>query len=381
LGEGLRIAPIVDTIRRYAAEARKAGAAAVVVTGHVGGRCTNLRSPQDLSSCDRDEEIMAIANRLESGTIDVFVAGHTHQGMAHTINGIAIIESFNAGTTFGRVDLHVDRATSRVIDKKIHPPREICLHEDPATHSCRPEVVKDKKLVRARYEGVAVTADHRIDAILAGAVERARRIKAEKLGVVLETPIDRVYDVESPEGNLFTDLMKAARTDADVAITNGGGLRADLPAGELTYGHIYEAMPFDNRLVVLRLPGQDLRAALRRNIMSGSGILSVSGVSVIATCDGRDLKVVLRRADGGEVRDEETIDVATNDFLALGGDGVFGAAVQRGATMIDDGRLIRDVLADQLTRGTKRLRAEMFFNPTNRRMQYPGQRPVRCQGK
>ena len=45
--------------------------------------------------------------------------------------------------------------------------------------------------------------------------------------------------------------MRAARPTADVALTNGGSLRAELPAGALTYGELYEALPFDDRFVTI----------------------------------------------------------------------------------------------------------------------------------
>ena len=76
---------------------------------------------------------------------------------------------------------------------------------------------------------------------------------------MLETPIRRLVPA-SPLGNLVTDAYLAAVPGADVALNNsGGGLRADLPAGPLTYGSVFEVMPFDNLLVSLRLTGRQLR--------------------------------------------------------------------------------------------------------------------------
>ena len=60
----------------------------------------------------------------------------------------------------------------------------------------------------------------------------------------------RAYRTESAEGDWFTDLMLAAQPRAQVALTNGGGLRADIPAGPLTYGELFKAMPFDNRFAL-----------------------------------------------------------------------------------------------------------------------------------
>lgn len=70
--------------------------------------------------------------------------------------------------------------------------------------------------------------------------------------MTVETRVGRAYDEESALGNLFVDLMRAVRR-TDVALTNGGGLRADLDPGHLTYGRLYEAYPFDNRFATVRL--------------------------------------------------------------------------------------------------------------------------------
>ncbi len=66
------------------------------------------------------------------------------------------------------------------------------------------------------------------------------------------TVIVYLIHLESPLGNLFANALLAAVPGADVAIGMGarrGGLRADLPAGALTRGLLYDVFPFDNRVV------------------------------------------------------------------------------------------------------------------------------------
>ncbi len=53
---------------------------------------------------------------------------------------------------------------------------------------------------------------------------------------------------------------------ADVAIYNGGGLRADIPAGPLTYGRLYEVFPFDNRVARLTVTGDELRRVVEGHL-------------------------------------------------------------------------------------------------------------------
>ena len=83
----------------------KRSALEVVMTVlHAGGKCNEFDDPNDLSSCNLNQEIFRVANSLPSGLVDVIVAGHIHDGIAHNVNGIAIISSFSRGTAFGRVD-------------------------------------------------------------------------------------------------------------------------------------------------------------------------------------------------------------------------------------------------------------------------------------
>ena len=84
---------------------------------------------------------------------------------------------------------------------------------------------------------------------------RVRALQATPLGIVLGETLRRTGDPESPLGNLFADAFRDAMPGADVALNSNsrGGLRADLPAGALTFGRLYEAFPFDNRLVTLTL--------------------------------------------------------------------------------------------------------------------------------
>ena len=109
--------------------------------------------------------------------------------------------------------------------------------------------------------------------------------RREKLGPKLPAAITRAYGTESAEGNLCCDLMLAAQpagANAEIALTNGGGLRADIPAGELTYGGLFEAMPFDNRFAIVDVKGSHLRSMVSTNLQRGGGILSWGGLTAKA---------------------------------------------------------------------------------------------------
>jgi 5'-nucleotidase len=224
-----------------------------------------------------------------------------------------------------------------------------------------------------------VIPDQAVARALAPDLARARSRREAPLGVTIRAPVPRAHKVESPLGNLFTDLMLAARPAADVALTNGGGLRADLPAGPLTYGRLYEAAPFDNRFATVRLTGADLARLLARNLGRDNGIVSVSGVRARARCDGAGLAVALERPDGRPIAPGDPLVLVTSDFLATGGDGLLPEELQRAATL-EGGLPIRDEMAKVLRArgGTLAGDDRALYDRDRPRLVYPGPRPVHC---
>jgi 5'-nucleotidase len=198
-------------------------------TAHAGGRCSSFDKPNDLSSCDPAQEIFEVARALPPGTVDAIVAGHTHAGIAHEVNGIPIVQSFSKGIAFGRIDLVIEGKRRRVTSHTIHPPRYLCgERREP------PDVYRGEECPAGEYAGKPVVPDVELSALVARYEAGAREVRDRKLGVKADGTIRGVRSEESPLGNLFADLMRAASPGADVALTNGGGLRADLPAGEIT---------------------------------------------------------------------------------------------------------------------------------------------------
>ncbi|MCQ4120422.1 bifunctional metallophosphatase/5'-nucleotidase [Rhodococcus tibetensis] len=136
---------------------------------------------------------------------------------------------------------------------------------------------------------------------------------------------------ESPLGNAVADAQLAAGRafGAQIALTNPGGLRADLVGDDITYGQAYAVQPFSNALEVLTLTGSTLRSVLEQQFQPrGDGtvterILSPSS-SLTYTMD-RSATVGDRIADlrvnGEPVSPEGVYRVAVNKFLADGGDG------------------------------------------------------------
>jgi 2',3'-cyclic-nucleotide 2'-phosphodiesterase (5'-nucleotidase family) len=370
---GLQMRPPAAAITAQAKVLREQGAKLIVVTAHIGSKCKDLDHPNDSSSCDHNEELFKMIGDLPKSTVDVIIAGHTHAGIAHRINDIAVIESFSSGRAFGRIDLRVS-PDGHVTAVHIQKPHPVCEGEKEgnamAVADCKP----------GDYEGKPVVADPVVQKIVDEALAKADTRRKEKLGVTFSSIVAKAYGSESAEGNLFCDLMLAAQPAAQVCVTNGGGLRADLPAGELTYGQLFEAMPFDNRFAMVDVKGSHLRSLVSSNLQRGGGILSWGGLAAKARCKAGKLDLAITIA-GKPLSDTAAYKLVTSDFLASGGDGLIGRLkLPDGAIKITD-VIIRDAMADTLRKKQGTIDPARLFSAATKRLDYVGNRPVECGAK
>jgi 2',3'-cyclic-nucleotide 2'-phosphodiesterase (5'-nucleotidase family) len=380
---GLRVAPLAETIEAEARRLRAGGATVIVVAAHAGGRCTDFSNPRDLSSCDPNDEIIPVARALPPGLVDVIVAGHTHLSMGHQVQDIAISEAYSGGRGFGRIDVIVDAATKQVAERRSFPPRDLCARVDPGTTRCDPGGASASR-VTAEYEGAAVKPDPEIAKAIEPGVRAAVAQKAMPVAITIATPIRREPGKgESPLGNLVEAAYLAAMPGADVVVNNtDGALRSDLPAGPLTYGAVFETMPFDNRLVAFRLSGADFRRLVTTWVRDRFPALpGLAGLRARMACKGSALEVTLLRADDVPIRDDERLLVATPDFLATGGDRVFESVTPAdGFTIERDAGAVRDVIVEALNKRGGILREDQLVDPANPHWILPGPRPVACGG-
>jgi 2',3'-cyclic-nucleotide 2'-phosphodiesterase (5'-nucleotidase family) len=368
---GLDVADLGPALQREAMTLRKQGAEIVLGIAHAGADCKRFDDPNDLSSCKENQEIFTLANSLPAGTVDGIFAGHTHAGVAHRVNGIPILEAYSRGRAFSRLDLIFDRATHRVLGQKIFPPHELC-----------PDLTNDAQCLLTDYEGAPVAEDPKLTRAIAPALALAEKQRSEPLGTVADDAIPGAGGHESPLGNLFADLLHDAVSGSDAAILNGGTLRSDLPAGPLTYGALFEAMPFDNLTARVVITGAELKRVLQVHLAHDAhGIVSVSGLRVIASCGKSGLEVLLQRPSGKAVTDSESLILVTSDYLATGGDDLFRPAkLDQARISVDAGLTFRDALAAALKRRPHiSSKDRKLFDPSQPRLKLPSARPVKCE--
>ena len=364
--DDLTMKPLLAAVTEQAALARKEGAEVVVVLAHAGGKCKRFTGDSVSDECEQDAEIFELARGLPPGTIHAIVAGHSHAGVAHEVNGIPIIEQFAYGSAFGRIDLKLADGAVKV--ERIFAPQELCPGaKQPDFDSCE----------TPPYEGAPVVRDRSLRALLQPAIDASKARREEELGPTLTSEIKRAYDEESALGNLFADLMLTGVPGADVAFMNGGGLRAHLPQGKLRYGALFESFPFDNRIATVTLTVAELKRVLSSNLNKSGGILSVAGLEVTAVCKQGALVLELRRAGKKPVLSDETaLTVVGSDFLFLGGDGFWGDVRDKQVSVKSE--LMRDVMESQL-KLRKTVDAAKLFDSKKPRLRLPSARPISCQ--
>ncbi|WP_347241936.1 5'-nucleotidase C-terminal domain-containing protein [Thermus sp.] len=166
----------------------------------------------------------------------------------------------------------------------------------------------------------------------------AQPVMALMSQVIAEAKVDLVGERavvrrrESNLGNLIADgmLWKTKSAGTQIALQNGGGIRASIPKGPITVGKVYEVLPFGNTLVVMDLKGKEVLAALENGVSQWENqagrFLQVSGLryafDLARPAGSRVVRVEVRTEKGYVPLDlEATYRVVVNNFIANGGDG------------------------------------------------------------
>ncbi|NTV89331.1 MAG: LysM peptidoglycan-binding domain-containing protein [Clostridiales bacterium] len=179
-----------------------------------------------------------------------------------------------------------------------------------------------------KEQSAEIKPNEAVAAIISGYAESQKPILSE---VLLKTEIDldgERADVRTGPTNLSGLITKAMLdvTGADMAITNGGGIRASIKAGDVTRGDIITVLPFGNYIVTKKMKGSDIKAALENGLAkypdANGAFPQVANVEYLF--DGKKPageRVTQVWIKGVKLDAAKEYIVATNDFMAAGGDG------------------------------------------------------------
>jgi 5'-nucleotidase len=365
---GLEFRDFLDPTLREARALRAQGAELVLITTHEGGEKPG-------------EPLYELLQELPDRTVDAVVSGHAHSEIREFVHGVPVIQSRSRGLFFGRIDLFVNRSTRKVEPKltKIHELRWICGTWFREKESCDQKWARDglaagtlqsRSLFPLRpvtYEGELVKPDLQVRRVLEPYFAAADKKKTEVLGRA-QTDFDWYPSGESQMGFLFIEASRMGFPEARVVFHNGGGIRRRFFQGPITYGDLYEVHPFDNYAVAVRMTGRQLKDLVRVGVSGNNTIPALWGVRVEyfdkdspafdrdLNMDGKNEKWERDRLHrlvwedtGRPVGDREQFWVATNDYLASGGDNtahVFGSIPPSGRRFLDSTQ--RDLVAEYL---------------------------------
>jgi 5'-nucleotidase/UDP-sugar diphosphatase len=218
-------------------------------------------------------------------------------------------------------------------------------------------------LTEAKGEPILLDASVTPDEEYLARIEELKAPIAEAMKVVvgnatkeIDGSRDSCRAVECEMGNLVTDAMLAAVPDADIAFTNGGGLRASIDAGEITMGEVLTVLPFQNTLATFEAKGADMIAALENGVSQvedgGGRFPQVAGMKFSwdqsKPVGERISDVMVKDGDTYKPIDPDaTYSVVTNNFVRTGGDG-YSVFAEKGMNAYDGGTNLEVVVADYI---------------------------------
>ena len=328
--EGNNGQDLYDNVQASVDAARADGADYVVAVAHLG--------IEETSAPWRSTDVIA-----NTTGIDVMIDGHSHS----TIDGQQVANEEGEMVLLNQTGTKLSAVGKIVID--------------PDTGDITAELVTD-------YAGRDADTQAFVDGINAEFADVLNQVVAHSdvsLTTVDPTSGERIIrNLETNLGDLCADAYRTV-LEADVGLVNGGGIRADIPAGDVTYGQIINVHPYSNQATSVRATGQQLLDALemgaRNNPGENGGFLQVSGMTytidtTIPSGVVTDDKGNFVRVDGeyrvkdvtvnGEPLDvNKTYVVASHDYMLLdGGDGMVmfqGDEVVKDRVMPDNQVLIQ----------------------------------------
>lgn len=292
-------------------QAAAEGADIFVALGHKGVRSFDAAG-------NPHGELIDLAEQLHG--FDMVLGDHTDVEYVGEINGAIVSETESHGHGYNRITLEVKPGSGKVVGSSVES-----VEIDPEGPA-DPEI---EALVAPYYEALAEKFDGVIGQ--SGGFWNRASGSYERIG-------------EAELGNLFTDATLASAPNADIALTNSGGIRSSLSPSNYTVsdpsvdrdgnfpddvvvGDLFSLHNFGNIVTTQSVTGSQLRAALEHGLGSLPGASGafpqVAGFQVVfdSSLPVGSRVLSMTREDGTPITDADTLVLATNNFLSAGGDG------------------------------------------------------------
>ncbi|MDE6049489.1 MAG: bifunctional metallophosphatase/5'-nucleotidase [Paramuribaculum sp.] len=224
------------------------------------------------------------------------------------------------------------------------------------------EIAIDLDNMGVSYKLIPVNSrlDKDIDADFAAILTPYRHSVDSILGIKVGKAAESIVKADFGLVNLVSDMVmeigeKLNGGAVDLAVMNKGGIRCDMPAGDITRGLIMQMMPFDNRVVILDISGRDLAEGF--DVMAGRFGDGISGG--YAEFDKNTGKCTRILIGGKELDPDKVYRIATIDYLATGGD--YMKSFKNGRELARSNNILYDDMMDCLLNGSlkgKKIKAD-----------------------
>jgi len=294
------------TATRLVPEIRAQGAHVVIALTHL-----SMQEDKQLARC--------------SG-VDLILGGHEHTLLESMAGKAPIFKMTADGRELGRIDLNISKTTGELqsMDWQVIPVTD--------------QLPEDSQFV---------SLNRKYGALLR---ELAQRVGRSSVDLDARSAVGRTR--ETNIGDFVADAFRKA-TGSDVAIMNGGSIRADdiIKAGELTRRDVLTMLPFKNRVVKIELSGATLRAALEHGVARSAEdaepgrFPQVSGMRYVFDA-GRPpgSRITKLTINGQPLNERRNYTLATTDYVATGGDGYEMLKSARLLVPLAQGQFDSDVL-------------------------------------
>ncbi|MCP4499787.1 MAG: bifunctional metallophosphatase/5'-nucleotidase [Deltaproteobacteria bacterium] len=275
---GLQFAPYEEALRSEVPKLKAKGAELIVVLLHDGLRVSRSLLPT-----------------LRELGVHVVAAGHAHaHGMFVDDNGtpeirddIAVCNSGAYLRSYCRINVAMEDGVLQTVEVSVQP-------------------------IEAGVDDEIANPSEKLSAIIKAAHKKSDSIGSEVVGSTKK----KVSKKDDALGQFIVDTWREALPYADVAITNAGGVRQDLPQGTIRIRDVRSVLPFNNYLLVVELTFDQLRATLENPQAIPSGITFTYRMRKDGT---RRIEALLNES-GRAIDKDKRFKVIINDFMYRGGD-------------------------------------------------------------
>ncbi|MEN9946863.1 MAG: hypothetical protein RLZZ293_1249 [Pseudomonadota bacterium] len=276
----------------------------------------------DINPQLHDSEINYVTSKTKG--ISAVISGHSHMQVAGTLNNVAVVQANSQGKSLG------------------------VLHFD--CHSSANQCVATPEVINLAEATQNLVSDPKVESIINYYYQQNQAVLNQKIGYATEElpnmPVQGIYNIKLTY--MAADYMRQF-AHTDIGLQNTYGIRRDLPKGDITYGMLYEVMPFDNTIFTLNIKGSELIKLIEHSMPSNDDNSSTkkvqlgifAGVGIKVNSSGTITQILI---NGTPLDLNRDYSVATIGFLATGGDGFDFSK----ATNVHDTNLpIRDLIKQE----------------------------------